>query len=326
MKIAMVGLGKMGGNMVKRLLRSGHECVVYDLNPSAVSNLEKDGAIAASSYQDLVSKLEQPAIVWLMVPAGKATDQALAEISQYLKSSDILIDGGNSNFKDSARHAKELAKRKIRFLDIGTSGGIWGESRGYCMMIGGDKVAFHEVEPILKCLAPVIDLENGASPSNNPASLGYLYCGKAGSGHFVKMIHNGIEYGMMQAFAEGFDILKNADQTNLPEDTRYEFDLTAIAEVWRKGSVVSSWLLDLVALSLEKSSELAEFQGVVADSGECRWAIQAAIDSDVPAHVLTASLFARFRSRQTNNFGEKLLSAMRNGFGGHQEPTRKGSI
>lgn len=327
MKIGMVGLGKMGSNMVRRLMRAGHECVVYDINSQLVDALKVEGAVSAESYADLVSKLSQPSVVWVMVPAGSATDTVLLEVASHLKESDILIDGGNSNFKDSIRRAKELSHSGIRFLDVGTSGGVWGESRGYCLMIGGVQSAFEIAEPIFKSLAPTAsDSEVKGSQTALTASYGYLYCGKAGAGHFVKMIHNGIEYGMMQSLAEGFDILKAASSSNDSNNAKYDFDLAQIAEVWRKGSVVSSWLLDLVALSLSKSPELSEFEGSVADSGEGRWTVETAIEENVPAPVLTSALFARFRSRQSNNFGEKLLSAMRNNFGGHKEAKRRGPL
>lgn len=317
----------MGSNMVRRLLRAGHECVVYDINPQLVDALKIEGAVAAESYANLVSKLSQPTVIWVMVPAGDITDDALLEIASHLKEADILIDGGNSNFKDSVRRAKQLSSSGIKLLDVGTSGGVWGESRGYCLMIGGEKSAFELVEPIFKSLAPTAsESEIKASQAASTAVNGYLYCGKAGAGHFVKMIHNGIEYGMMQAFAEGFDILKAVSSPGESNEAKYDFDLAHIAEVWRKGSVVSSWLLDLVALSLSKSPELSEFEGSVADSGEGRWTVETAIEENVPAPVLTSALFMRFRSRQSNNFGEKLLSAMRSNFGGHKEAKRRGPL
>ena len=252
MKIGMVGLGKMGANMVRRLLKRGHECVVYDIDPNAVSALEKEGAIPATSYQDLTSKLTSPAAIWVMVPAGKIAENTLTDIAAHLKPGEILIDGGNSYFKDSTRRAREFSGRGIRFLDIGTSGGVWGESRGYCLMIGGDQSAFQMLEPLFKSLAPEAT-ESEVNRATSTAAQGYLYCGGAGAGHFVKMIHNGIEYGMMQALAEGFDILKSVSSAGYAHSEKFDFDLAAIAEVWRKGSVVSSWLLDLVSLSLSKS-------------------------------------------------------------------------
>jgi len=327
MELGVIGLGRMGGNIVRRLHRAGHHCVVYDANPKAVADLAAIGATPASSLADLASKLKQsPKAAWVMLPAGKITEDAIAELGGHFGPGDILIDGGNSNFKDDVRRAAELGKKGVRYLDVGTSGGVWGLERGYCLMIGGDKPAFEFLDPIFAALAPGIgdiprthDRGEGHDPR---AEQGYLHCGPSGAGHFVKMIHNGIEYGMMQAIAEGFDILKNANSPALPPDHRFNFDLADIAETWRRGSVVTSWLLDLSSSALAAEGDLASYSGHVEDSGEGRWTVQAAIDEAVPAEVLTAALFARFRSRQDHTFAEKMLSAMRKGFGGHVEPPK----
>ncbi len=311
MQLGMIGLGRMGGNMVRRLMRGGHECTVFDLSPDNVKALEADGAKGASSLEDLVKKLDAPRAVWVMVPSGNATEKTVNELAQYMSVGDIIIDGGNSNYKDDARRAKALAEVGINYVDAGTSGGVWGAERGYCLMVGGKKEAFDRLEPIFKTLAP--GRMGGTSED------GYLHCGPAGAGHFVKMIHNGIEYGMMQAFAEGFDIMKNANLESLPEELRYDLNLGDIAELWRRGSVVVSWLLDLTAMALVENPTLSNYSGFVQDSGEGRWTIQAAIDESVPADVLAASLFTRFRSRQEHTFAEKVLSAMRHKFGGHVE-------
>ena len=335
MKIGMVGLGRMGANMVRRLMKAGHECVVFDLNPENIANLAKEGAIGASSMADLCQKLPSPRAVWMMVPAGQATEETAQTLARVLEHGDVLIDGGNSYFKDDVRRAKELSGKGLRYVDVGTSGGVWGEKRGYCLMIGAEREAFLLLEPIFKSLAPGGNTGDASSdspraPALEPTPLkkpstaesGYIHCGPVGSGHFVKMVHNGIEYGMMQALSEGFDIMKNANKKSLPEGERFDLNLGEIAEVWRRGSVVSSWLLDLIAIALAKSPELKEYTGAVADSGEGRWTVQAAIDEAVPANVLTAALYTRFRSRQEVNFGEQLLSAMRMQFGGHVEPKR----
>jgi 6-phosphogluconate dehydrogenase len=320
MQIGMVGLGRMGANMVRRLLRGGHECVVYDRDPAPVAELGKEGAKGAASLDELVAKLAAPRTVWLMLPAGEITERTVADLGGKLAAGDALIDGGNSYFKDDVRRSKDLAARDIRYLDVGTSGGIWGLERGYCLMIGGDKASVERLDAVWKTLAPGV----GQVPPTEgrpagTAEQGYLYCGPSGAGHFVKMVHNGIEYGLMQAYAEGFDIIKNASSQELPEGHRYEVDLGAVAELWRRGSVVSSWLLDLTALALAANSDLSEYTGFVQDSGEGRWTIAAALEEAVPADVLSAALYTRFRSRHEHTFAEKMLSAMRHGFGGHLE-------
>jgi len=321
MTIGMIGLGRMGGNMVKRLLRGGHQCVVYDLSPENVAALVREGAIGASSYDDLIARLEAPRAIWIMVPAGAATEKTVHALAERMGAGDTIIDGGNSYFKDDVRRAKELRQRGINYLDAGTSGGIWGIDRGYCLMIGGPTDAVARLEPIFRTLAPgrgTIESTPGRTKSST-SEQGYLHCGPEGAGHFVKMIHNGIEYGLMQAYAEGFDIFRNASSTNLPEEYRYDLDLAEIAEVWRRGSVVSSWLLDLTASALAEDPALAGYTGFVQDSGEGRWTVMAAVEEAVPADVLSASLYARFRSRQDHTFAEKVLSAMRHKFGGHVE-------
>ena len=322
MKIGIVGLGRMGGNISLRLMKHGHETVVFDANKAAADPLVENGAIRAISLQDMVAKLESPRVIWVMLPAGTITENTIAELGTMLESGDILIDGGNTMYKDDIRRARDLKSKNIHYLDIGTSGGVWGLERGYCMMIGGEKAAVTHIDPILKALAPGlgnIPRTPGAENRHLTTELGYLHCGPAGSGHFVKMIHNGIEYGMMQAFAEGFDIMKAKNSPNLPEDQRYDLNMGDIAEVWRRGSVVTSWLLDLTAQALANNETLNGFSGEVADSGEGRWTVDAAVEEAVAAPVMAAALFARFRSRQTNTFGEKILSAMRLGFGGHLE-------
>jgi 6-phosphogluconate dehydrogenase len=321
MIIGMIGLGRMGGNMVKRLLRGGHQCVVYDLSPENVAALVREGAIGASSYDDLIARLEAPRAIWIMVPAGDATEKTVHTLAERMGAGDTIIDGGNSYFKDDVRRAKELRQRGINYLDAGTSGGIWGIDRGYCLMIGGPTDAVARLEPIFRTLAPgrgTIEATPGRTKSST-SEQGYLHCGPEGAGHFVKMIHNGIEYGLMQAYAEGFDIFRNASSTNVPAEYRYDLDLAEIAEVWRRGSVVSSWLLDLTASALAEDPALAGYTGFVQDSGEGRWTVMAAVEEAVPADVLSASLYARFRSRQDHTFAEKVLSAMRHKFGGHVE-------
>ena len=323
MQIAMVGLGRMGGNMVRRLMKGGHSCVVYDRGADAVAALAKEGAAGSNTLQDMVAKLQKPRAVWIMVPAGKPTEDTVQALAALLESGDTIIDGGNSFFKDDVRRSKEVAKKGIRYVDAGTSGGVWGVERGYCLMVGGSKEAIAHVQPVLQTLAPGKgDIPVTPGLPKGTADQGWLHCGPSGSGHFVKMIHNGIEYGLMQAYGEGFDILKNASSTALPEDIRYELDLGAIAELWRRGSVVSSWLLDLTSIALAQDPQLASYSGFVEDSGEGRWTVEAAIAEAVPAEVLSAALFARFRSRQQHTFAEKLLSAMRKQFGGHLEPKK----
>ena len=326
MQLGMIGLGRMGGAMVRRLMNGGHDLVIFNRTAEKMKSFVESGAIGTSDLAELVGKLEKPRVVWIMLPAGEVTEKTLTEISEMLDEGDTIIDGGNSNFKDDVRRADFLNEKKLRFLDAGTSGGVWGEKRGYCLMIGGDESAFKQIEPIFKTLAPGkggIEESKGRENFDSTAAEGYLYCGKAGAGHFVKMVHNGIEYGMMQAIAEGFDIFKNADKDTLPEERRYDLNLLDIAELWRRGSVVSSWLLDLTALALAENQDLADYSGYVEDSGEGRWTIEAAMEEAVPAEVLTSALYTRFRSRQEHTFAEKILSAMRQQFGGHLEPKTK---
>ncbi len=322
MRLGMVGLGRMGANMTRRLMRGGHEVVVTDLSTDNVKKISSEGAIGSSSLDDFVGKLEKPRVAWLMVPAGGPTEQTVQQIAQRMQAGDIMIDGGNSYFKDDIRRSKQLKDKGIHYVDVGTSGGVWGLERGYCMMIGGPKAVVQQLDPIFKTLAPgrgTIPRTPGREKIAGTAEDGYIYCGPSGSGHFVKMVHNGIEYGLMQAYAEGFDIFRNAATKEIPEDQRYDLNLADIAEVWRRGSVVSSWLLDLTAMALAENPTLSEYTGFVQDSGEGRWTIQAAIDEAVPVDVLSAALFTRFRSRQEHTFAEKMLSAMRQKFGGHIE-------
>ncbi len=322
MQLGMIGLGRMGANMVRRLMRNGHEGVVYDLNPENVKGLAGEGATGAASIDEFVQKLTKPRAAWIMVPAGKPTDQTVLALSNLMEAGDIIVDGGNSYFKDDVRRSKELAKKGIHYVDVGTSGGVWGVDRGYCLMVGGPDTAVQHLDPILKTLAPGrgdIPRTPGREKVKSTAEDGYLHCGPAGAGHFVKMVHNGIEYGLMQAYAEGFDIFRHADSKELQEEYRYELNLPDIAEVWRRGSVVGSWLLDLTAMALIENPSLANYSGFVQDSGEGRWTIMAAIEEAVPADVLSASLYTRFRSRQESTFAEKVLSAMRFKFGGHVE-------
>jgi 6-phosphogluconate dehydrogenase len=326
MQIGMIGLGRMGGNMVRRLLRGGHECVVYDLNPNAVAELVAEGAAGAGTLDELVSRLNVPRTAWIMVPAGEPTEKMVQELGRRMEKGDVVIDGGNSYFKDDARRAKELAAKGVFYVDAGTSGGVWGLERGYCLMIGGEKEAVERLMPIWRTLAPGrgdVPPAPGREGKKSTAEEGFLHCGPPGAGHFVKMVHNGIEYGLMQAYAEGFDIFRNATSESLAEEHRYQLDLADIAELWRRGSVVSSWLLDLTASALAESPDLKEYSGTVQDSGEGRWTVMAAIEEAVPVHVLASSLFDRFRSRQEHTFGEKLLSAMRFKFGGHVEKKEK---
>jgi 6-phosphogluconate dehydrogenase len=323
MQLGMIGLGRMGGNIVRRLMRAGHSCVVYDKSADAVRGLASEGAAPSRDLADFVHRLDKPRAVWVMLPAGAITHATIVELADLLEPGDILIDGGNSFFQDDVRHAEMLNGKRIRYLDVGTSGGVWGLERGYCMMIGGDREAADHLDPIFAALAPgrgTIPPTPGREGRDPRVEQGYIYCGPAGAGHFVKMVHNGIEYGLMQAYAEGFDILRNVNSPAVPENRRYKLELPDVAEVWRRGSVVSSWLLDLTAIALAEDSELGEFSGHVEDSGEGRWTIQAAIEQAVPAEVLSAALYTRFRSRQDHTFAEKILSAMRKQFGGHQEP------
>ncbi|MDX2032105.1 MAG: decarboxylating 6-phosphogluconate dehydrogenase [Blastocatellia bacterium] len=322
MQLGMIGLGRMGGNMVRRLMRGGHECVVFDLNTENVKQLEGEGATGARSLEDFINKLEKPRAVWVMVPSGDATEKTVDMLSKFMSGGDIIIDGGNSYFKDDVRRAKLLAEKGIHYMDVGTSGGIWGAERGYCLMVGGEPSSFAHMEPIFKTLSPgrgEISRTPGRENAVGTAEEGYLHCGPSGAGHFVKMVHNGIEYGLMQAYAEGFDIMRNALSKELPEEIRYDLNLADVSELWRRGSVVGSWLLDLTAMALLENPTLSDYSGFVQDSGEGRWTILAAIEEAVPADVLAASLFTRFRSRQEHTYAEKILSAMRHKFGGHVE-------
>ena len=322
MQLGMIGLGKMGANMVRRIMGAGHECVVFDQSPEAVEALKNEGARGATSLAELVSKLDAPRAIWIMVPAGEITEGVVQELAGLMSKGDMMIDGGNSMFKDDARRAIELTPKGIHYLDCGTSGGVWGIDRGYCLMIGGDKAAVTHLDPIFKCLAPGrgdVERTPGREPGQGTAEEGYLHCGPAGAGHYVKMIHNGIEYGLMQSYAEGFDILNTAREESVPKEYRYELEIGEIAEVWRRGSVVGSWLLDLTAQALVEQPDLEDYSGYVTDSGEGRWTVNAAVEQAVPANVLTAALYTRFRSRQSHTFAEKILSAMRHKFGGHVE-------
>ncbi len=322
MQLGMVGLGRMGANMVRRLLRGGHECVVFARNAENVKQLASEGAVGATSLVDFVRYLRKPRVAWIMIPAGDATEQVVINLAALMEPDDTIIDGGNSYFKDDVRRSKFLKEKKIHFVDVGTSGGLWGLERGYCLMIGGEADVVKRLEPIFKTLAPgrgEIPRTPGRTTVESSAEEGYLYCGAVGAGHFVKMVHNGIEYGLMQAYAEGFDILRNANSKELPEDYRYNLDLPHVAEVWRRGSVIGSWLLDLTAMALVENPTLSSYTGFVQDSGEGRWTIMAALEEAVPADVLSASLYTRFRSRQEHTFAEKVLSAMRQKFGGHLE-------
>src|SRR6478752_1631473 len=322
MQLGMVGPGRMGANVGRRLMQAGHQCAVTDLNPAAIDGLAKEGATGAASLAELVKALTPPRAVWVMVPAGDPTEKTVMTLGDLLSPGDAIIDGGNSWFKDDVRRAKALMPKGVHYVDAGTSGGVWGAERGYCLMVGGPTEAVSRLEPIFRTLAPGesgIPNSRGRDGKASTAQLGYLHCGPSGAGHFVKMIHNGIEYGLMQAYAEGFDILKHAGDASLPEDHRLDLNLADIAETWRRGSVITSWLLDLTAAALAQEGDLASYSGHVADSGEGRWTLMAAIEEAVPADVLSAALYARFRSRQEHTFAEKILSAMRKGFGGHQE-------
>lgn len=322
MQLGMVGLGRMGANMTRRLMRGGHQCVVYDRNPDNVKALEAEGAVGAGSLTELTAKLNAPRAAWVMVPSGDATESTVQELGGLFSSGDTIIDGGNSYFKDDVRRAGLLSKRGIHYIDVGTSGGVWGLERGYCMMIGGPDQAVKAIDPILKTLAPGVgDIPRTPQRAGQggTAEDGYLHCGPSGAGHFVKMVHNGIEYGLMQAYAEGFDIMRGASGPEVAESYRYDLNVADVAEVWRRGSVVGSWLLDLTAMALAENPTLSEYTGFVHDSGEGRWTIMAAVEEGVPADVLSTSLFVRFRSRQEHTFAEKVLSAMRYKFGGHIE-------
>jgi 6-phosphogluconate dehydrogenase len=340
MQLGMIGLGRMGANMVRRLIRKGHNCVVFDRSPQAVADLVKENAVGADSLADFVNKLQKPRALWLMVPAA-VVDQTIADLLPHLDAGDILIDGGNSYYIDDIKRAKDLAPKKIHYVDVGTSGGVWGLERGYCMMIGGEKQVVQHLDPIFSALAPGsgdISRTPGREKLDGTAEQGYLHCGPNGGGHFVKMVHNGIEYGIMAAYAEGLSVLRSAnvgkqqqgvdaETTPLrdPEHYQYDFNLRDVAEVWRRGSVIASWLLDLTASALVQDPVLSNFAGRVSDSGEGRWTIKAAIDEAVPTPVLTASLYERFSSRGEADYADKLLSAMRFGFGGHLEKAKEKS-
>jgi 6-phosphogluconate dehydrogenase len=313
----------MGGNMVRRLLRGGHECVVCDRDPQRAQALVHEGAAGSDSLDDFVAKLKPPRTAWIMVPAGDSTEETVTALAQRLQKGDIIVDGGNSYFKDDVRRSQTVQQRGIHYVDVGTSGGVWGLERGYCMMIGGPTEVVEHLDPIFKTLAPgigSIPRTPGRERLSGSAEHGYLYCGPSGAGHFVKMVHNGIEYGLMQAYAEGFDILRNAASEQVADEHRYDLNLADIAELWRRGSVISSWLLDLSAMALAEDPTLSNYTGFVQDSGEGRWTILAAVEEAVPADVLSTALYARFRSRQEHTFAEKMLSAMRQKFGGHMEP------
>jgi 6-phosphogluconate dehydrogenase len=333
MQLGMVGLGRMGANLVRRLMKDGHSCVVYDTNTKAVEELVKEGAEGATSLEEFAQKLKPPRAVWLMIPAA-ITEKVLHEVASHLEKEDIIIDGGNSYFRDDRRRAKELKEKNIHYVDCGTSGGVWGLERGYCLMIGGEDAIVEHLDPIFKTIAPGkgdISRTKGREKFNNTAEEGYLHCGPSGAGHFVKMVHNGVEYGLMAAFAEGFGILKNAncskkeaenDAETAPRmhnDLDYDIDVASVAEVWRRGSVVGAWLLDLAAQALAENPDLSNFSGRVSDSGEGRWTIMAAIEEAVSCEVLTSALYARFRSRRDSTFADKVCSAMRYQFGGHVE-------
>jgi 6-phosphogluconate dehydrogenase len=323
MQIGIIGLGRMGGNIVRRLIKSGHAAVVYDRDRKAVAALAAEGAAEAGGLEELVRKLGKPRAVWVMLPAGEITEGTIREVALLLEPGDVAIDGGNTFWKDDIRRAAALRQRGVNYVDVGTSGGVWGLERGYCMMIGGDKNVIDHLDPILAALAPgfgEVPRTPGRTGSDPRAERGYIHAGPNGAGHFVKMVHNGIEYGLMQAYAEGFEILKSAGTEALPEAERFDLIVADIAEVWRRGSVITSWLLDLIASSLAEDAALSNYSGFVQDSGEGRWTIQAAIDEAVPAAVLSAALYARFRSRQEHSYADKILSAKRKGFGGHIEP------
>jgi 6-phosphogluconate dehydrogenase len=335
MQLGMVGLGRMGANIVRRLMRDGHECVVFDVNPETVEELAGEGATGADTLDDFVAKLAKPRAAWVMVPAGEITGSTVNELGGRMESGDAIIDGGNSYYRDDIRRAGELGEKGIDYIDCGTSGGVFGLERGYCLMIGGPDEAVNRLEPIFASLAPGVEVAErtpGRDGDPSPAEHGYLHCGPNGAGHFVKMVHNGIEYGLMAAYAEGLNVLRNADvgakpreadaetaPLEHPEYYRYDIDVAEVAEVWRRGSVVGSWLLDLTAAALQQSPDLADFEGRVSDSGEGRWTSIAAIEEGVPAPVLSSALYSRFASRGLDDFADKVLSAMRKQFGGHEE-------
>jgi len=324
MQLGLIGLGRMGGSMARRLMAGGHQIVAWDRRADALQAIEREGAGAARSVDDLVEQLPTPRAIWIMVPAGAPTEDTVAALAHRLIRGDAIIDGGNSHFKDDVRRARELAVKGVHYVDVGTSGGVWGAERGYCLMVGGAPETFARLTPLFRTLAPG---QGGVPPTEGlrvgaTAREGFLHCGPAGAGHFVKMIHNGIEYGLMQAYAEGFDILRQASSDAVPEGRRYDLNLADIAEVWRRGSVISSWLLDLAAIALTKDPRLEQFAGYVEDSGEGRWTVEAAMEEEVSAPVLTTAVYARFRSRRAHTFAEKVLSALRAQFGGHVEPPR----
>jgi len=326
MQLGIIGLGRMGGNIARRLMLNGHTTVVYDRNTAFVENLSEEGATGVADLPALVAGLARPRAVWVMLPAGAPTEDTIDTLSTLLEAGDTIIDGGNTFYKDDIRRAKTLSEKGLHYIDVGTSGGVWGLERGYCMMIGGDADTVTRLDPLFESLAPGlgdIPRTKDRQSDDDRAERGYIHAGPAGSGHFVKMIHNGIEYGMMQAFAEGFDILKTKASTHLPEDQRFDLNVADIAEVWRRGSVVSSWLLDLTADALASDPKLEGYEGAVADSGEGRWTIEAAMEQAVPVPVLSNSLFSRYRSRGQGTFGDKILSAQRFGFGGHVETAKK---
>jgi len=327
MQLGVVGLGRMGGNIVRRLVKKGHQCVVFDQNSATVKALTGEGVTSSTDLKDMARLLQNPRAIWLMLPAGEITEKAVTELGEILESGDIIIDGGNSFYKDDIRRAQSLKAKGIRYIDCGTSGGVWGLERGYCMMLGGDKDTIDYLDPILSALAPGLGNISRTPKRENGdprVECGYVFCGPSGSGRFVKMVHNGIEYGLMQAYAEGFNIMRKAADEELPEERRYTLNLPDIAETWRRGSVIGSWLLDLTASAFAEDPNLTHYSGVVEDSGEGRWTIMAAIEEAVPADVLSAALYARFRSREKDNLADKILSAMRHEFGGHIELKKEG--
>jgi len=325
LRLAVIGLGRMGANIARRLIRGGHEIVAFDRDDESVRKLVEEGATGAASLEEVVASLKPPRIFWVMLPAGGPTEETVAALRALAERGDVVIDGGNTFYKDDIRRFRECAANGVHYVDVGTSGGIWGLERGYCLMIGGDAQVVDMLDPIFDTLAPgygTISRTPGRDGADDRAERGYIHAGPAGAGHFVKMVHNGIEYGLMQAYAEGFDVLKGRASDKLPEDQRFDLNLPDIAEVWRRGSVISSWLLDLCALELASDHGLEQCSGRVADSGEGQWTVDAAMEEAVPVNVLTAALFARYRSRTDHSFADKLLSAMRFGFGGHVEPAK----